>query len=302
LNYASNLQNTWFVAPNTGYAGTYSLMVMDGFGCKGYTSTPVMIDPEPTGQVAGKLSGCVPFCSSYSLQSANGGAVMNSIWTFNNQSISSATVNYCFNKVGTFELKGSFEDALSCRGTLTQAIEVYPVPIADFEFSPAKPVENQDVVVFNNASEGAAQTGWSWYFNDGKNTANTGESTSYFFEDAGKYAVAFLVENTWGCLDTIVKSVEVVLDFNVYIPNAFTPNGDGLNDVFMPVFRGVKRYDLKVFDRWGSMIFATSDPNVNWDGTVKGDKSPIGTYNYKLVLLNTNGEEKEYSGVLSLLR
>jgi gliding motility-associated-like protein len=302
LNYSSNLQNTWLVASNTGYSGTYSLMVVDGFGCKGYTIAPVIVDPEPTGQIAGKLSGCVPFCSTYSLESTSGAAVINSIWSFNNQSINSATVNYCFTTAGSFEIRGSFEDAQTCRGSITQAIEVYPVPSANFEYSPAKPVENQDEVVFSNISGGENQTKWFWAINDGKNTSSTNENIRYRFEDAGKYAVALMVENTWGCLDTIVKSIEVMVDFNVYIPNAFTPNDDGLNDVFIPVLRGVKRYNLQIFDRWGTVIFTSNDPQVNWDGTLSGEGCSVGSYNYKLVLLNTSGEEKEFKGTLNLIR
>jgi len=64
----------------------------------------------------------------------------------------------------------------------------------------------------------------------------------------------------------------------------------------------VKRYQLQIFDRWGTLIFVSGDPELNWDGTLNGKKCPIGTYNYKLVLLNINGEEKEYTGVMSLLR
>jgi hypothetical protein len=69
LNYSSSQQNTSFLAGNIGMSGTYTLMVMDAFGCRGYATAPVIVDPEPTGQIAGKLSGCVPFCSTYALQS-----------------------------------------------------------------------------------------------------------------------------------------------------------------------------------------------------------------------------------------
>jgi len=301
LNYSSSQQNTSFVAGNIGMSGIYTLMVMDAFGCRGYTTAPVIVDPEPTGQIAGKLSGCVPFCSTYSLQSSEGN-VINSIWTFNNQSVNSSTVSYCFNTPGNFELKGSFEDDKTCRGTITQMVKVFPLPVADFDYSPAKPIENQDLVVFTNTSEGENQNKWQWAINDGKNTNSFSENTSCFFEDAGNYAVAFLVRNSWGCWDTIVKSIEVALDFNVYIPNAFTPNEDGLNDVFFPVMRGVKRYELQIFNRWGELIFSTSSPDRNWDGTLQGEPCPQGIYNYKLNVLNNKSQEMNYNGVITLYR
>ncbi len=301
LNYSSSQQNTSFLAGNIGMSGIYTLMVMDAFGCRGYTTAPVIVDPEPTGQIAGKLSGCVPFCSTYSLQSSEGN-VINSIWTFNNQSVNSSTVAYCFNTPGNFELKGSFEDDKTCKGTITQMVQVFPLPVADFEYSPVKPIENQDMVVFTNTSEGENQNKWHWAINDGKNTNSASENTSCFFEDAGNYAVAFLVRNSWGCWDTIVKSIEVALDFNVYIPNAFTPNEDGLNDVFFPVMRGVKRYELQIFNRWGELIFVSDDPKVKWDGTLKGEPCQQGVYNYKLTVLNNSGDEKNYTGDVNLLR
>ncbi|MBL7903241.1 MAG: gliding motility-associated C-terminal domain-containing protein [Bacteroidia bacterium] len=303
LNFSSSQQNTWLMASNTGYTGNYSLMVTDAYGCKGYTSTPVIIDPEPSGQIVGKSSGCVPYCSTYSLLSSTGGQLNNALWSFNNQTQSSQMVNYCFNVPGNFELFASFEDAqTSCKGAVTRIIEVFPLPIADFVYSPVKPIENQDPVMFSNTSEGQFQTNWQWVFNDGKNTTHELENTSYMFDDAGQYAVVLMVQNTWGCLDTVVKKVEVLLDFNVYIPNAFTPNGDGLNDVFFPVLRGVKRYEMQIYDRWGALIFATSDPERNWDGTLKGEPCPIAVYTYKLVLLNTIGEEKEFTGTVNLIR
>ncbi len=303
LNFSSTQQNTWLVASNTGYTGNYSLVVTDAYGCKAYTSTPVLIDPEPGGQILGKTSGCVPFCSTYALASTNGSQFINSVWSFVGQSVNSPTVNYCFNTVGNFEITGHFEDAhTTCKGMVTQVVEVFPLPLANFDFYPAKPVENQDVVVFSNTSEGQLQTKWQWAFNDGKNAVHNIENTSYFFENAGKYAVVLMVQNTWGCLDTAIKTIEVLLDFNVYIPNSFTPNGDGLNDGFFPVLRGVKRYELRIFDRWGSLVFLSNDPEQSWDGTLQGELCPVAVYNYQLVLLNTNGDEKKYTGVVNLIR
>ncbi len=302
LNYNSTLQNTNFIATNPGMSGTYTLMVTDDFGCRGYTSTAVIVDPEPTGNIVGKLSGCVPFCSNYNLQSLDGSSVINSIWTFNNQNLNAVTANYCFAKAGEYELRGSFEDDKTCRGSVTQIIQVFELPEANFKYSPVKPIENQDQVLFVNTSKGAEQHKWKWVVDDGNASSTLGEQSSYFFETAGKYAVVLMVENTWGCLDTIIKSVEVFTDFNVYIPNAFTPNGDGLNDQFIPVLRGVKRYDIQIFNRWGDLIFASNNPTINWDGSFAGKNCEIGVYTYKLVVLNVNGEEEVINGSISLIR
>ncbi|HQQ94961.1 MAG TPA: gliding motility-associated C-terminal domain-containing protein, partial [Bacteroidia bacterium] len=104
------------------------------------------------------------------------------------------------------------------------------------------------------------------------------------------------------CRDTIMKVIKVESDFTAYIPNAFTPNGDGLNDTFYPVMRGVKKFELQIFDRWGTLIFATNTSEKVWDGTYQGQDCKQDVYNYKLVLLNNKGEEKMYTGAVMLYR
>ena len=127
-------------------------------------------------------------------------------------------------------------------------------------------------------------------------------SPTYLFQEAGVYGLMLMVKNEFNCWDTIMKTITVESDFAAYIPNAFTPNGDGLNDTFFPVLRGVKKFELQIFDRWGAMVFASNSADKVWDGTYNGQECKQDVYNYKLVLLNNSREEKEYTGVVSLYR
>ncbi len=301
-NFSSNQQNTSFIASNSGMSGTYTLGVEDAFGCRGYATAPVIVDPSPTGNIVGKLSGCLPFCSTYSIEGTNNVPVSITSYTVNDQTFLTSNLSYCFDKPGNYEVKGNFSDEKSCKGTVSQIVKVYPLPIADFNFSPKEPVENQDVIYLNNSSEGENIYQWLWAINDGKNSASTNENTSCFFEDAGKYAVALTVKNTWGCWDTIVKSIEVLVDFNVYIPNAFTPNDDDLNDFFIPVLRGVKKFEINIYDRWGELVFRSNDAQYVWDGKLGGKPCPQGLYNYSLKLLDNTGHDKTYMGGITLYR
>lgn len=302
LNFYSTEQNTSFYVSNTGMAGQYSLMVMDIHGCKGYTRNPLQVDPEPSANLKGRLTGCLPFCSEYSLETVNSQSLQNVSWSLDGNITNQAVLNYCFNQSGNFKIFAEFESERQCKGNLLQYVEVFPLPLADFYYSPLKPVENQDLVTFTSNSVGENLSGWNWYFNDGKNIDEQGIDISRLFEDAGTYVVVLQVRNSWDCMDTIIKTIEVMTDFNVFIPNAFTPNEDGINDTFFPVMRGVKQFEMQVFDRWGAMVFGTNSIEKVWDGTYKGFECKQDVYNYKMVLLNNKGEEKEYIGSVTLYR
>ena len=80
---------------------------------------------------------------------------------------------------------------------------------------------------------------------------STQTNPSYMFEQSGNYPIALVVHNKYGCSDTIVKMITVVEEQNLYVPNSFTPNGDGINDIFLPKGKGLTKYNLMIFDRWG---------------------------------------------------
>jgi len=99
-----------------------------------------------------------------------------------------------------------------------------------------------------------------------------------------------------------VKYITIEADFNFYIPNSFTPNGDDRNDVFIPVMSGVKFYTLMVFDRWGEKIFETSDVNHGWDGTFRNESCKEDVYGWKVTLSTVHGKSKVYAGSVTLIK
>ena len=108
-----------------------------------------------------------------------------------------------------------------------------------------------------------------------------------------------------GCSDTTFKVLEMRDEFTVFIPNSFTPNGDGLNDVFSIKGIGLKSetYSMDIYDRWGTLVYSTKDVMKGWDGTVKGLFVDNGIYVYKVKTIGANGEgKKEYVGHVSLLK
>ncbi len=108
-------------------------------------------------------------------------------------------------------------------------------------------------------------------------------------------------ENGYGCVDYDTVCVYVTKDFNVYIPNAFTPNEDGYNDVFIPVGYGISEIRLTIFDRWGEQIFTSNETSIGWDGSRKGKPCEQGVYVYKAEVKTMAGHTVQYVGHVTLL-
>ncbi|MDI1355931.1 MAG: gliding motility-associated C-terminal domain-containing protein [bacterium] len=291
------------LASNLIYGGIYTLTVQDISFCRNSTSIPITINNLPNGALLGlKENGCVPLCSDY-IFSSSGSSGVSSTWEINNQIIAGDKFSYCFNQAGSFTITGRLYDPQStCKSSIDFYVTVKPKPEADFQYTPLKPIENLDEVIFTNTSKGEKQIQWNWYFNDNRGYKSKTENTSYLYANAGEYPVAFIVRNTWGCMDTVMKTIIVEPDFAIYVPNAFTPNEDDRNEVFMPVIRSAKNYNMKIYDRWGEKIFESSDTQKGWDGSFKGASCKQDVYTWKIVVSATNGGQRVMTGSVMLMR
>lgn len=124
---------------------------------------------------------------------------------------------------------------------------------------------------------------------------------SRFVNDPGLYILN--ASNYCGAVSDSIYVHEEICDCPVQFPNAFSPNGDGLNDIFRPVsVCGFNEYELQIFDRWGNKVFASSDSENGWNGTMKNQDSPIGTYVYVLKFETELGTASTMKGAVSVLR
>lgn len=137
-------------------------------------------------------------------------------------------------------------------------------------------------VVFLDQSVGA--TSGYWDFGDGTiEPYQPGVQTSHSYTEIGEFLVQLYLENEGGCVDSLSSTICTVPPESwLYLPNAFTPNGDGVNDVFEFIQGGVVEMELRIYDRWGNEVFATSDPAFQWDGTKNGVNAPEGVYVFSL--------------------
>ncbi|MBK7967751.1 MAG: gliding motility-associated C-terminal domain-containing protein [Bacteroidetes bacterium] len=123
------------------------------------------------------------------------------------------------------------------------------------------------------------------------------------YEQTGNYPITLYVMNDYGCSDTAYSEVIIEGASTVYIPNAFTPNGDGKNDTFSVYGIGLNDADLVIFNRWGNAVFRTSNLNEAWDGKdhFSGGDCPVDVYIYNVKVKNFNGETQEFTGRVTLL-
>lgn len=292
-------------ASHPGMAGIYSLTAFDAMGCKAATNLAIELYPLPQGFVTASVpEGCVPVCTRLSFKpSPTATSTVSGIrWLVNNKTYEEDSVWVCFNRSGTYTASVKMNNGYNCSAQLSTQINVRPKPIANFSFEPEKPVERFETANFFNRSQGDSLTEFYWSVADNSGYTSKAQNPSYLFESSGAYPVALVVKNKWSCADTVVKVVHVAEDYNFFIPNSFTPNGDGVNDNFIPVCRGVREISFFVFNRWGQVLFSTNSLLQGWNGLYNGIACKNDIYAWKATVTSQNGTIKTYSGMVTLVR
>jgi len=195
-----------------------------------------------------------------------------------------------------------------CDVSDTFTVVVMPLPQPSFTAYPTEIFVENGIgsVQCTNTSDDYPQLIWN--FGDAFSNVNIIQDLNeptHDYTRSGFYTITMTAIDTFGCVDSIKARVSVKVPYFFYIPNAFTPDGDGLNERFAPQGEGVDpdNYSMQIFDRSGLLIFSTKNPYDYWDGRNKhGQMCPEGVYVYKIKLINLNGEEMEYPGTVTLVR
>lgn len=281
-----------------------TLVTTSNFGCTESVTHQVEIYPLPQiDYVASPAAGCQPLSVSFNNQSqiASGYQIVDYQWDLG-QGITSNQTNpqTVYADSGFYDLQIIATSAKGCDDTLqvVNAIDVWPRPVAGFTTEKEAYIMLFPEVDFIDLSTGATE--WYYQFDDG--FASTDQNPTHEYQQAGTYQVVQTVNNDFGC--DAVTSMRVVVEpaITFYIPSAFTPNNDGINDWFYGDGVGIESYNMSIFDRWGELIFFSSDMDYKWDGRYKGSPVPNGTYVYQFTIVDINNHTKQYSGNLQLIR
>jgi len=183
----------------------------------------------------------------------------------------------------------------SCGSLATANVQVsLNYPVADYSYH-ADPEDDYHIIFTNNSIN--PMNNW-WDFADGTTSLNL--HPEHIFQDSGSYQVQLVMKDTSGCIDTVVNVVWVNPDLRVLIPNAFTPNNDGLNDIWEIRGQGVKELNFTIFDRWGGIIYNNGN-NLNnyfWEGK----NVPEGVYSYRISAKSLSGRLYDKIGSVTLIR
>jgi len=181
-------------------------------------------------------------------------------------------------------------------------IHVLNRPVASFT-APMQTSITNPIVQFSNNSVGG--TSYLWNFGDpncsSSENASTLPSPAHTYSMVGTYC-ALLVASNGACTDTAKLCVVIEPLCTFYVPNAFSPNGDGTNDEFYGKGENIVSYDMTIFDRWGNSILHTEDINKHWDGTVHGNVAQEDVYVYVINIKDNVGQGHKYIGSVTLVR
>jgi gliding motility-associated-like protein len=278
------------------------LMSTTGNGlCPAATDTTVLsfVNPlQPGLEVNGT---CVNVNSVFSSTSTSTGSpIIGWQWDFGNGTTGSGPqATTMFTEVGQYAVTLTVFAQNGCSATHVQVVEVMEAPVAGFTTDSLN-VWTDQTVVFTDLSEG----GTSWWYNFGDGNGSLDREPTHVYTEEGQYMVVQTVTNAAGCTarDTLLITVDRATILPPKLPNAFSPNGDGVNDVFYVRGGPFETIDLKVYNGWGEMIFQTNDPTFGWDGTHKGKPVVSGVYVYTVVATTSEGDEFDRSGKVTLIR
>ncbi len=287
-------------------AGPYlvSLSILTDAGCTSQVSHMLTVNPLPAVDFTTQpqCAGLPVLFTDLSDASPNG--IVKWIWDFGDGATSwwDQHPAHVYSNPGWYTIGLTIVTDSGCVSGITRpnAVEVFQLPEARFSYTPSSISIMDPRVYFRDLSLDA--TSWWWQFGDGVGQSDI-PNPVYAYSDTGIYVVSLEIINQEGCRDTAYGEVFIEPDFTLYIPNAFTPNGDGINENFNPSGIGIRTYDLLIFDRWGSQVFSSSNLSKGWDGrSANGTVCMQGVYVYTIRVLDYKNSERQYTGQVSLIR
>lgn len=223
-------------------------------------------------------------------------------WDFGNGDTShSATPSYSYSRPGTYTVTLILHNG-RCGDTLRQQVNIWPNPVATIQVRDSLTRILKEIYFADLTPGTIVQREW----NLGDGATSTRQEFSYMYADTGTYLVRLIVVDEKGCRDTAYQRVVVYGEFSLYVPTAFSPNGDGVNDVFYPggVWFDVYDFLFQIYNRWGQLIWETRERGHAWDGRDMrtGEPVPEDAYVFRVRGRDFKGKHHEYVGTVTVLK
>ncbi|MES2593079.1 MAG: PKD domain-containing protein [Bacteroidota bacterium] len=307
----SNNQNASHLYLN---AGSYSveLTAVSNFGCQDNVTNTIIINPMPVVNfTANDTTGCEQLCVIFQNQS-----VITSIntatfdWNFGDGSSINHSLNpeYCYKNDSAF-VPNIFNVMLTvtsdsgCVSSFTKNnyITVYPLPEPNFIVQPQTATITDPNIAISNLSIGADF--WLWNYGD-MDTSAVQHPSPHTYADTGTYTITLITSTQYNCIDTAYQTIIIEPISSFYIPNAFSPNEDGINDTFTGQGMFVTKFEMSIFDRWGNLIYRTDDINKPWNGKINNNNEIVkqDVYVYSIAITDLKLIKHSYRGIVTLLR
>jgi gliding motility-associated-like protein len=281
-------------------AGSYNVaLTYSANGCPGIPATGIItVNAPPVLNLNPQnLEGCAPLTVLFS-----NGIIEPSTqyyWSVGNETIVAENFERTFDIPGTYIITLQAVNSNGCVSInpVQDFVKVHANPEASFIQSAENVELYTPLIDFRNTSMGGEF--YNWDFGDGQTASFYSGHHSY--NDTGIYMITLITISPFGCRDTAYGKVYIDAGFSFYVPNAFTPNGDGDNDFFQGIGTFIKTYKMSIYDRWGLLIYQTDDYDKPWDGRLS---SPVqsDTYVYRINLTDFHDKEHVYIGHVTLVR
>lgn len=294
---SANLNNVQF--SNDGKK-QFVLTVEDKNQCKDTATYDVLLYTSPSIQFTAN-HGCEDEVKKIVANVTPNNSVKYIHWYIDNAFAASGnTYNLTYTPVGKKSMIAMVATHDGCTDTtIPQVVEVFAKPKAHIAYTLNKPLSNGIRADFRDSSEGAAQ--YKWILSNGQTFSS--KNASYVYPKLGKEKIILYVYSNQGCEDSTSSLFDLKSDELAWIPTAFSPDGDGLNDFFgAEKLTAIKSYHMKIYNRWGQKLFETKDATVKWDGTFMGEAVPEGVYGYEIHLRFLTGKAWNLEGSVIVIR
>jgi gliding motility-associated-like protein len=288
---------------------TYRAIGTDANGCVDSADVTLIVFALPTANFSVvPPEACIPANLTFTdLSQGNGGIINSWEWFIDSKGgFTQQNPAIVFTAPGVYGafLKVTTADGCVDSVRIDSAAFARPLPIADFSHTPEKTNIGNPIFFFTDQSSPDV-VAWNWTFN-GQGGVGASDP-SWTFPDVGEYSVQLTVTNQYGCADSTGTMVEVEGISELWIPSAFTPDGDGLNETWFP--KGTNLTDnvnllVLVYDRWGNKVYEGGSPDKPWTGNQPDGQTVClpGSYSYRIMFLNEMKKYHEFMGKVVLIR